>query len=385
MISDRLKKIKSSATLDTSTKAKEMKKQGQDVVIFGAGQPDFATPSNIKNAAIKAINDNFTGYTAASGIPELKKAIANKFKRDNNIDYTPKEIIVGCGGKHILYNIMQSFLNKDDEVILPKPYWVSYEEQTKLADGKIIFTETDKTFKIKANLINEKITDKTKLIILNSPSNPAGAICDENEIKKIADLAINNNIYVISDEVYESFIYDSNKHFSIASFNDEIKNLTLTVNAVSKTYSMTGWRIGYCGGPEDIIKAMDNLQSHSTSNPTSISQMAALEALNGQQDSIRKMVDEFDKRRKFMFKRLNEIVNISCVRPEGAFYCFPDISKTGLKSFEFADKLLEKEKVAVVPGIAFGSDTHIRLSYAASMEDIEKGLDRLDNFVKKLK
>jgi aspartate aminotransferase len=384
MLSDRVKNIQPSATLAISAKAKQMKKQGRDIVIFGAGQPDFPTPENIKKAAIKAINDNFTGYTAVDGIPELKKAIVEKFKRDNKIDYDVSEIIVSCGGKHTLHNIMQAILDKKDEVILPLPYWVSYEEQIKLANADVILAKTDKNFKIKADLIKEKINDKTKLIILTTPSNPTGAVCEPEEIRNIADLAVKNNIYVISDEVYEFFIYDGKKHLSIASLNDNIKKLTITANAVSKTYSMTGWRIGYCGGPKEIVKAMNDFQSHTTSNPTSISQMAALEALNGPQDSVKEMVDEFDKRRKFMFKRLTEIEKLSCVRPEGAFYCFPDISKTSLNSMEFSNRLLNEADVAVIPGIAFGSDKHVRLSYAVSMEDIEKGLNRIEKWIKNL-
>jgi len=384
MLSERVKNIQPSATLAISAKAKQIKKQGNDIVIFGAGQPDFPTPENIKKAAIKAINENFTGYTPVDGIPDLKKAIVEKFKRDNKIDYDISEIIVSCGGKHTLYNIMQSILDKKDEVILPLPYWVSYEEQIKLANAKVILAKTDKNFKIKADLIKEKINDKTKLIILTTPNNPTGAICEPEEIMNIADLAIKNNIYVISDEVYEFFIYDGKKNLSIASLNDDIKKLTITVNAVSKTYSMTGWRIGYCGGSKEIVNAMSDFQSHTTSNPTSISQMAALEAINGPQDSVKAMVNEFDKRRKFMFKRLTEIEKLDCIRPEGAFYCFPNISETCLNSMEFSNRLLNEADVAVIPGIAFGSDKHIRLSYATSMEDIEKGLDRIEKWIKNL-
>lgn len=384
MLSDRVKNIQPSATLAISAKAKQMKKQGRDIVIFGAGQPDFPTPKNIKKAAINAINDNFTGYTAADGTPELKKAIVEKFKRDNKIGYNASEIIVSCGGKHTLHNIMQAILDKKDEAILPLPYWVSYEEQIKLADAKVVLANTDKNFKIKADLIKEKINDKTKLIVLTTPSNPTGAVCEPEEIRNIADLAVKNNIYVISDEVYEFFIYDGKEHLSIASLNDDIKKLTITANAVSKTYSMTGWRIGYCGGPGEIVKAMTDFQSHTTSNPTSISQMAALEALNGPQDSVKKMVNEFDKRRKFMFKGLNEIEKLNCIKPDGAFYCFPDISKTSLNSMEFSNRLLNEADVAVIPGIAFGSDKHVRLSYATSMEDIEKGLDRIEKWIKNL-
>ena len=290
--------------------------------------------------------------------------------------------MVSCGGKHSLYNITMAILDKGDEAILPLPYWVSYEEMIKLADANIVFCPTNEKFKLTAAAVEEKITKKTKALVLNTPSNPTGAIVDPSEIKKIAELALEHNFYVVSDEVYEHFIYGGNEHLSIASLNEEIKNLTITSNSVSKTYAMTGWRIGYSAGNKEIIKAMDNLQSHSTSNPTSIAQMAALEALNGPQESVRQMVKAFDERRRFIHKRLNEVEGISCVEPEGAFYAFPDISGTGMNSMEFASKLLDEALVAVVPGIAFGSGRHVRLSYAASIREIERGLDRIEDWVK---
>ena len=382
MLSHRIKNIAPSATLAIDAKAKQLKKEGNDVVIFGAGEPDFNTPENIKQAAIRAINNNITRYTPVGGMLELKKAVADKFKRSNNIAYDVSEILVSCGGKHALYNIAMALLDKGDEAILPVPYWVSYEEMIKLADAKPIFCETDERFKLTANNVEEKINDKTKLLILNTPSNPTGAIVEPIEIKKIAKLAVDNNFYVVSDEVYEFFLYGSKEHLSIASLNDEIKNLTVTANSVSKTYAMTGWRIGYCGASMEIIKAMDNLQSHSTSNPSSIAQMAALEALSGPQDSVKQMVSAFDERRKFMHERLNEIDGISCIEPEGAFYAFPDISATGMNSMEFASKLLDEALVAVVPGVAFGSDKHVRLSYATSINEIERGLDRIERWLK---
>ncbi len=382
MLAQRVKNISPSATLAIDTKAKQLKKEGKDVVIFGAGEPDFNTPENIKQAAKKAIDNNFTRYTPVGGIPELKQAVVDKFKRENNISYDVSEILVSCGGKHSLYNIAMAVLDRGDEVILPVPYWVSYEEMIKLADAKPVFCKTDEKFKLTADMFEEKITNKTKMLFLNSPSNPSGAIVEPNEIKKIADLAIKNNFYVVSDEVYEHFIYGNKKHLSIASLNDEIKNLTITSNSVSKTYAMTGWRIGYSAGNKEIIKAMDNLQSHSTSNPSNIAQYAALEALNGPQDSVKQMVKAFEERRKFIYKRLNEIEGISCVEPEGAFYAFPDISETGMSSIEFASKLLDESLVAVVPGIAFGSDKHIRLSYATSIHEIERGIDRIETWVK---
>lgn len=382
MLAQRVRGIAPSATLAIDAKAKQLKKEGKDIVIFGAGEPDFNTPENIKQAAIKAVNDNITRYTPVGGMPELKKAVADKFKRDNRISYDTSEILIGCGGKHTLYNIIMAILDKGDEAILPTPYWVSYEEMIKIAEAEIIFCETDERFKLTAKNVEEKISDKTKMLILNTPCNPTGAVVDEYEIRKIAKLAVDNNFYVLSDEVYEFFIYGNNKHFSIASLNDEIKDFTLTVNAVSKTYAMTGWRIGYCGAPKEIIKAMENLQSHSTSNPSNIAQVAAIEALTGPQESVVQMVKAFDERRKFMYKRLNEINGIRCVEPEGAFYAFPDISETGTNSMEFASKLLDEALVAVVPGIAFGSDKHIRLSYATSMHEIERGLDRIEKWIK---
>lgn len=382
MLSQRVKNIAPSATLAIDAKAKQLKKDGKDVVIFGAGEPDFNPPENIKQAAIKAITNNITRYTPVAGIPELRKAVADKFRRDNKIDYDASEVLISCGGKHTLYNIAMALLDKGDEAILPVPYWVSFEEIIKLAEAKPVFCHTDNKFKLTAEMVEEKITPNTKMLILNTPSNPNGAVVDPAEIIKIADLAIEHDFYVVSDEVYEHFVYGNNTHLSIASLNDKIKNLTLTVNAISKTYALTGWRIGYCAGNKEIIKAMENLQSHSTSNPSNIAQYAALEALNGPQDSVKQMVKAFDERRRFIYKRLNEIEGISCVEPEGAFYAFPDISETGMTSMEFASKLLDEALVAVVPGIAFGSDKHVRLSYATSIQEIERGLDRIENWLK---
>jgi aspartate aminotransferase len=381
MLSQRVRNIAPSATLAIDAKAKQLKKEGKDIVIFGAGEPDFNTPDNIKQAAIKAINNNVTRYTPVGGIPELKKAVVDKFRSFNKINYDVSEVIIGCGGKHILYNVIMTILEKGDEAIIPVPFWVSFEEMIKLSDAKPIFCNTDEKFKLTAEKVEEKITNKTKLLILNSPSNPSGAIVEPSEIKKIAKMAVNNNFYVISDEVYEYFTYGK-EHLSIASLNDEIKNLTITCNSVSKTYAMTGWRIGYCGASKEVIKAMDNLQSHSTSNPSNIAQMAALEALTGPQYSVKQMIEAFDERRKFIHKRLNGINGISCVEPEGAFYAFPDISKTGMDSMTFASRLLDEALVAVVPGIVFGMENHIRLSYATSIHEIEKGLERIKNWLK---
>ncbi len=383
LLSERVRNISPSATLAVDSKAKQLKKEGKDIVIFGAGEPDFNTPENIKEAAKKAIDKNITRYTPIGGILELKEAVVNKFKRDDKINYDISEVIINCGGKHTLYNIAMSILNKGDEVILPVPYWMSFEEIIKLTGAKVVFCKTAENFKLTAKAVEEKITNKTKVLILNSPNNPSGAIVEPSEVRKIAKLAVKHNFHVVSDEVYEFFVYGNKSRVSIASLNDDIKNLTITVNAVSKTYAMTGWRIGYCGANKEVIKAMENLQGHSTGNPSNIAQMAALEALNGPQDSVRQMVRAFDERRKFMHKRLNEMKGIKCLEPEGAFYAFPDISGTGMKSMEFSERLLDEALVAVVPGIAFGSDKHVRLSYATSMQEIEKGMDRIEKWVKK--
>ena len=383
MVSDRVKNIAPSATLAVDSKAKQLKKDGKDVLNFGAGEPDFNTPENIKEAAKKAIDKNITRYTPVGGIPELREAIAKKFREINKINYDSSEVVVSAGGKHTLYNIAMTILNNGDEAILPVPYWVSFEEMIKLAGAKAVFCSTNKKFKLTAKDVEENITNKTKMLILNSPSNPSGAIVDKEEIEKIARLAVEHNFYVVSDEVYEYFVYGNNERISIASLNTEIKNLTITANSFSKTYAMTGWRVGYCGASREIIKGIENLQGHSTSNVSNISQMAALEALNGPQDSVKEMIRAFDERRKFMHKRLNEMQGINCNEPDGAFYAFPDISKTGMGSMEFASKLLEDALVAVVPGSAFGSDKNIRLSYATSIGDIEKGMDRMEKWLKR--
>ncbi|HIH05224.1 TPA: pyridoxal phosphate-dependent aminotransferase [Candidatus Woesearchaeota archaeon] len=381
MITKRIQQLEESATLAVDAKAKEMKANGIDVVSFGAGQPDFPTPQNIKEEAISAINGNFTGYTESSGIPELKKAIAAKFRRENGLEYDASQIIVSCGAKHTLHNIMETIVGPGDEVLIPVPYWVSYAEQVKLAGGTPVFCATDEKAKIRAGMIAEKVTDGTKALILSSPSNPTGMVCDADELKKIADLAATQDFYVIADEIYEHLIYGGNRHISIASLGDGIKNRAITVNGVSKSYSMTGWRIGYCGAPKDIAAGMAKLQSQTTSNPTSISQKAAIEALNGPQESVAMMRQEFDRRRMLMHRLLNGMEGVRCHLPEGAFYCWANISETGLSSMDFASRLLEEAHVAVVPGIAFGDDNFIRLSYACSTEQIEKGMERMKKWV----
>jgi len=396
MLSERAKNIKPSPTLAIDAKAKAMKTSGVDVVNFGVGEPDFDTPENIKEAAIKAIKDGFTKYTPVGGIDPLKDAIIAKFKKDNNLEYSREEIIVSCGAKHSLYNIAQALYGKGDEVIIPAPYWVSYPDQVLLNDATPVFAKTlekDK-FVLKADVLKSHITKKTKAIILNSPSNPTGLAYDKKALEEIASIAVEHNLYVISDEIYEKLTYDGFAHTSIASFGSGIKSRTLVVNGLSKAYAMTGWRIGYAAGPRDIIKAMTNIQSQSTSNPTSVAQKAAVEALTGQQDFIKTMLVEFDKRRKYLVSELNSIPGISCITPTGAFYAFPNTSKLygkqidGKKissSSDLALYLLEKANVALVPGDAFGDDNYIRLSYATSMENLEKGVKRIREAVGGLK
>lgn len=404
-LAKRISAISPSPTLAITAKAKEMKAKGIDVIGFGAGEPDFDTPEHIKEEAKKALDEGFTKYTPASGIPELKAAICKKLKKDNDLDYEPGQIIVSCGAKHSLYNAMQVLCESGDEVLLPSPYWVSYPEQIRLsgAGPVIIETEEEDGFRLKVERLREKITPKTKLLIFNSPSNPTGAVYHREELEAIAEIAVEKNIYVISDEIYEKIIYNNLKHISIASLNPEIKRLTLVINGLSKSYSMTGWRIGYAAGPKEIIQAMSNLQSHSTSNPTSFCQKASIIALEGSQEPLRRMVSEFAQRREYIVERLNSITGISCLKPEGAFYVFPNISKLLGKSYKpspcaqrlgksqiikdsinLSQILLEDAKIAVVPGLAFGKDHYLRLSYATSMENITKGMDRLEKFVKKL-
>lgn len=384
MIAKRALNLKPSETLAITAKAKELKKAGVKIVNLSAGEPDFPTPENIKNEAFKALKENFTYYTAASGIPELKIEISKKLKEVNKVFYEPEQICVTAGAKQGLYAVMQVILNPGDEVLLPTPFWVSYLEQIKLCEATPIFVPMDEKNKIKADLIKEKITSKTKCLILNSPSNPAGMICDFKELKAIADLALEKDFYIISDEVYEFFVYDGKTHISIASLNNEIQEKTIIINSFSKTYSMTGWRIGYLAASKKIVEAVSSFQSHAIGNPNSIAQKAALEALKGPQDFIYKMVKAFDERRKFIVKRLNEIPGLNCVMPEGAFYAFPEITQTKLNSIKFAEKLLEEAGVAAVPGAAFGSDSHIRFSYAASINEINEGMERLEKFCRKI-
>jgi aspartate aminotransferase len=382
MISEKIAQITPSVTLAITAKAKALKKQGLDVVNFAAGEPDFDTPGYIKQAAIKAIKDGQTKYTPASGLPQLKEAVCKKFERDNGFSYKPSQIVISCGAKHSLYGIFQALCQQDDEVILPSPYWLSYPEMIKLAGGRPVVVETDKkTFTMKPDVLQSHITTKTKAIVINSPSNPSGAVYHKKELKKIAEIAVENNIFVVSDEIYEKLIYDKLTHVSVASFGKEIYERTFIVNGVSKSHAMTGWRIGYVAGREDVIKGISALQSHSTSNPASISQAAAIAALKGSEASIRKMAKEFEKRRDVLAEGLNEAKGIKCRKPQGAFYCFADVSKTGMDGLTFTQKLLDEKHVAAIPGEPFGMKDHVRFSFATSVADIKKGLKRLKEWL----
>lgn len=395
-LSERARRIQPSPTLAIDSMAKAMKAEGKDVINFGVGEPDFDTPDNIKEAAIRAIKEGFTRYTPASGINELKEAIIEKLERDNNLLYSKDEIIVSCGAKHSLYNIAQALFNKGDEVIIPVPYWVSYPEQVALNGAKSVFVKTHErdSFILKPEALRQCITKKTKALILNSPSNPTGTVYTKKDLEAIAELCLRHNIFIISDEIYEKLIYDGNKHISIASLGEEVKKRVIVVNGVSKAYAMTGWRIGYAAGPREIIKAMAAIQSQSTSNPTSIAQKAAVEALRGPQDSIKRMVEEFDRRRRFIVNELRSIPGISCIMPAGAFYVFAKIDSLFGKicsgyvienSSALSMYLLKEVFVATVPGSVFGDDRYIRLSYATSMENIKTGLKRIREAIERLR
>lgn len=392
-LSKKAQQISASVTLAITAKAKKLKEEGINVVSFGAGEPDFNTPENIQEAGIKAIKDGLTRYTPASGILNLKEAVCKKFKIDNNLNYRPSQIVISSGAKHSLYNTLMAICNSGDEVIVPIPYWVSYPELVKLVDAIPVMVETkeENNFKYRKEDLERAITNKTKAIILNSPNNPTGVAYTKEELQMIADIAIKNDILVISDEIYEKLVYGGTKHISIASLGEEIKKRTIVVNGVSKAYAMTGWRIGFTASEEGIAKIMSNVQSHATSNPNSIAQYASVEALTGPQDDIEKMRVEFEKRRNYMVERVNNIPGISCKKPDGAFYVMINITsllgKTikGYKinnSFDLCNALLESEKVAAIPGAAFGTDNYIRLSYATSLKNIEEGLNRIANFLK---
>ncbi len=384
--------ISPSPTLSIDAKFKEMKANGENVVGFGCGEPDFDTPQYIKDAAIKAINEGFTKYTPAAGTLELRKAIAEKFKKDNGLEYEAKNIVVSNGAKHSLVNAFSAILNQGDEVIVPAPFWVSYPEMIKMADGvpAILNTTEENGFKFKAQDLEKAINAKTKAVVLNSPSNPTGMVYTKEELEEIADVCVKHNIIVIADEIYEKLIYEG-EHISIASLNDKIKDLTITVNGVSKSYAMTGWRIGYTAANDEISKIMANIQSHAASNPNSIAQAATLAALTGPQDEVEKMRKVFKERRDYMVERINSIEGVSCLKPQGAFYIMMNIEKligktiAGVEitgSDAFAESFLNNAKVALVPGKGFGADKFLRWSYATSMENIKEGLSRLEEFLK---
>jgi len=383
-IAERASTLTPSLTLAIDAKAKKLKAEGVDVCGFGAGEPDFDTPAHIKDAAAAALAAGFTKYTPSSGIPELRAAIADKLQKENGIEYKPSQVIVNCGAKHSCANVILATVNPGDEVVIPAPYWLSYPEMVKLAGGQpvIVSTKESNSFKITPDEFRDAMTPATKLLILNSPGNPTGSVYTREELLALAEVALEEEILMLSDEIYEKITYDGTPFVSLASLGKEIYDLTITVNGFSKAYAMTGWRLGYVAAPEAIAAAIDSLQSHSTSNPTSFAQKGAVAALQGDQSFIGEMVKAFAERREYMHKRLSALPRVTCVKPMGAFYMLPNISQTGMSSTQFAERLLDQQKVAVVPGAAFGSDRHVRLSYACSMENIQKGLDRLEVFLK---
>ena len=385
-IAQRAAALTPSITLAIDSKAKQMKAEGIDVVGFGVGEPDFDTPQHIKDAAIKALNDGFTKYTPASGIPELRQAVADKFKRENGLNYKPSQVIISCGGKHSCYNIIIALCQAGDEVIIPAPYWLSYPEMVKLAEATPVILQTsDQTeFKVTPAQLRNAITPRTRLFIFNSPSNPTGSVYTRDEIKALGDICVEKGVMILSDEIYEHLLYDGATHTSMASFSQAHYEHTITVHGFAKAWSMTGWRLGFLAAPEPIAKAIDAIQGHSTSNPTSFAQKGGVAALTGPQDHLKLWLAEFARRRAYAHDKLNSIPGISCVNAKGAFYLFPNISKTGLKSMDFCAKLLEQEKVAAVPGIAFGADDYIRISYATSMANLQKGCERIDKFVREM-
>ncbi len=395
MLSKKALNIKPSPTMAIDGKAKEMKSQGLDVIGFGAGEPDFDTPLHIREAAIDAINNGHTRYTAAAGTVELKEAICSKFKRENGLTYTPAQIVVSNGAKHSLDNVFCALLDPGDEVLIPAPFWVSYPEMVKLNDGIPVILETNEEnrFKVELEMLKKACSPKTKALVLNNPSNPTGQLYPAEDLKEIGEFCVANNIFIISDEVYEKLVYRGNSCVSIATFSEAIKEQTIVVNAVSKTYAMTGWRIGYTASGPEIAAAMAAIQSQTTSNPNAIAQKAAEQALSGPQDSVAEMLKAFDERRLFMYEKINSIEGLSALEPLGAFYLFANMSGTVGKKFEgkeiknsddFASLLLESKLVALVPGTGFGAPMHIRLSFATSLNNIKEGLDRVNAFVEEL-
>ena len=385
-ISSRAASLAPSLTLAISAKAKELRVAGEDVIGFGAGEPDFDTPQHIKDAAAQALADGFTKYTPSSGIPELRQAVADKFQKDYAVEYEPSQVIVNCGGKHSCFNVIYATCEAGDEVIIPAPYWLSYPEMAKLAGAKpVILETTDATeFKVTPEQLREAITPNTKLFILNSPSNPTGSVYTADEIKALGDVCVEKGVLIMSDDIYEKLVYDGAEFTSVTGFSEEHLAHTIIVHGLAKAYSMTGWRIGFLAAPKPIAQAINALQSHSTSNATSFAQKGAVAALTGPQTHLDEWLTEFNKRRSYAADRLNNMAGVSCVNSRGAFYLFPNIEGTGLKSAEFCERLLEQAKVAAVPGIAFGADNNFRISYATSMENIQNGMDRLDAFCKTL-
>jgi len=386
MLAERATILTPSLTLSIDSKAKAMKAEGIDVCGFGAGEPDIDTPEHIKAAAQAAIEAGFTKYTPSSGIPELRQAIADKFKADNGLDYKPSQIIVSSGAKHSCYNAILATVQPGDEVIIPAPYWLSYPEMVRLAGGEPVFvpTKEENGWKMTPDEFQDAMSARTKMVIINSPNNPTGAVYTSEELAALVEVAASEDILILSDEIYEKLVYGGTTHTSTASLSQEAYNLTITVNGFSKAYSMTGWRLGYLAAPENIAKAIDAIQSHSTSNPTSFAQKGGLAALKGDQTPIEDMRAEFDMRRQYMVGRLQSIARVSVVEPQGAFYVLANIGQLGLSSTNFADRLLSKHHVAVVPGIAFGNDATVRFSYATSLDIIKKGLDRFEEFCRTL-
>lgn len=395
MLSQRVKVISPSPTLAITAKANALRAQGVDIIGFGAGEPDFDTPDTIKRAAVDAINAGFTKYTPTAGIPELRSAVCDKLKRDNGVSYTPDQVLVSCGAKHSLFNAVMALVDPGDEVIIPAPYWVSYAEMVRCAGGVVVEIPTTAAdgFRATAERIAQAVTPRTKLLILNSPSNPTGMVYNPQELERIARVVVDRDIACISDEIYEKIVYGDTRHVSIASFGSDIQARTIIINGVSKSHSMTGWRIGYAAGPRDVIAAMTNLQDHSTSNATSIAQKAALEALTGSQESVATMVAAFAERRDAIVRLVNEIPGMSCLTPTGAFYVWVDCTALMARSFggapigsslRLAELLLTEAKVAVIPGICFGNDAYVRLSYATSMRNISEGLARIRDFCAEL-
>ncbi len=385
-ISARAAQLSPSLTLSIDSKAKAMKAEGIDVCGFGAGEPDFDTPEHIKQAAIAALESGFTKYTPSAGLPELRQAIADKLEADNQLSYRPSQVVVSSGAKHSCYNAILATCQPGDEVLIPSPYWVSYPDMVRLAGAEPVIIQTTERngWKMRASDFENAMTPRTKMLILNSPGNPSGAVYTREELEGIVEVAAEEDIYILSDEIYEKLVYDDTKHVSIASLSKEAYDLTITVNGFSKAYAMTGWRLGYLAAPEAVAKAVDNIQSHSTSHPCSFAQKGALAALKGDQQALADMRDEFSMRRDYMFDRITKIPNITAVKPQGAFYILVNISQLGLSSQNFADRLLSKANVAVVPGVAFGDDRTVRLSYATSIDVIKKGLDRFQDFCRTL-